>query len=218
MMQLEHGDFLLFVGDSITDAGRARDSWQGEGDGHLGQGYVNMVASLIAARYPQRTIRMVNKGISGDTIRHLANRWREDVQAASPSWLSVMIGINDVWRQFDMPGAKHLHIPLDEFERTYNECLKSVRDELKGLILLTPFFCDSNMLEPMRVMVERYASAVRRLAKRYDAILVETQGPVDELLKHYQSYRLAGDRVHPTQVGHAVLARQFLQAIGYEWH
>jgi lysophospholipase L1-like esterase len=69
----------------------------------LGTGYVSLVDSLLRAAYPQGRIRMVNMGTSGNTVRDLAERWQTDVLDLEPDWLSIMIGINDVWRQFDSP-------------------------------------------------------------------------------------------------------------------
>ena len=90
---------LVFVGDSITDCGR-RDS-----DPPLGCGYVRMAADLITARYPGHGVRVVNTGISGNTVKDLTPRWTEDVINHDPDWLSVMIGINDVHRYITNQGA-----------------------------------------------------------------------------------------------------------------
>jgi hypothetical protein len=30
----------------------------------------------------------------------------------------VLIGVNDVWRQFDLPRMPETHVPLDEYEHT----------------------------------------------------------------------------------------------------
>ncbi|MGJ8639625.1 MAG: GDSL-type esterase/lipase family protein [Opitutaceae bacterium] len=97
-MELETGQRLLFVGDSITACGRARPVGRSDS---LGDGYVQLVESLIAAEYPEQSIEILNTGISGNRITDLELRWQEDVLRLEPNWLSIMIGINDVWRQFD---------------------------------------------------------------------------------------------------------------------
>ncbi|MCG6198000.1 GDSL family lipase, partial [Anoxybacillus sp. LAT_38] len=73
---------------------------------------------LLQAVYPELGIRVVNKGISGNTVRDLKARWKEDVIAQKPDWVSIMIGINDVWRQYDLPLMKEKHVYLDEYETT----------------------------------------------------------------------------------------------------
>src|SRR5690349_1984671 len=90
---------LVMIGDSITDCGRARPVGEGPYEG-LGAGYVALVDGLINAASPELRIRVVNMGISGNTVRDLKARWKSDVLDLEPDWLSVMIGINDVWRHF----------------------------------------------------------------------------------------------------------------------
>ncbi len=102
-MKINKNDKLLFIGDSITDCGRARPVGEGVGDESYGSGYVNLVRGLLAVDYPEYNIRVVNMGISGNNICDLAKRWQTDVFDQNPNWLSIMIGINDVWRQFDRP-------------------------------------------------------------------------------------------------------------------
>jgi len=101
-MRLTKNQKLLFIGDSITDCGRTQPVGEGLFEA-LGRGYVAQVDALLGATYPQLGIRVVNMGTSGHTVRDLAARWERDVLAQRPDWLAVMIGINDVWRQFDSP-------------------------------------------------------------------------------------------------------------------
>ena len=101
-MKIGKGEKLVMIGDSITDCGRTRPVAEGLFD-PLGRGYVTMVEALLGAAYPQLGIRVVNMGNGGNQVRDLKDRWQTDVIALQPDWLSVYIGINDVWRQFDMP-------------------------------------------------------------------------------------------------------------------
>ena len=87
---------VVFQGDSITDAGRSRSD-----DTQLGEGDPNMVAAALAALYPERSLRFYNRGISGNRVRDLKQRWTEDAIALKPDILSILIGINDTWRAFD---------------------------------------------------------------------------------------------------------------------
>src|SRR5262245_14983449 len=105
---------LVLIGDSITDCERARPVGEGL-FAALGKGYVSLVDSLLQSTYPQQGIRVVNMGISGNTVRDLKDRWSSDVLALEPDWLSIMIGINDVWRHFDSPWQHEWHVPLAEY-------------------------------------------------------------------------------------------------------
>jgi len=108
-MKIEPKTKLLMIGDSITDVGRARPIGEGRND-ELGKGYVSFVDALLNSVYPQAAIRVINMGISGNTVRDLKARWQTDVLNLKPDWLSIMIGINDVWRQFDSPKQTEHHV------------------------------------------------------------------------------------------------------------
>lgn len=202
------------IGDSITDAGRARPIGEGLFDA-LGNGYVNLVAAHLNAFYPQGRIRVVNMGISGNTVRDLKARWQSDVLDLEPDWLSIMIGINDVWRQYDTPLQVEWQVPLEEYRQTLEELVILTRPKLKGLVLVSPYFIEPNPLEPMRSQMDRYGAAVRELAKHYEAVFVDTQAAFDEVLKHLHPAALAWDRVHPNTAGHLLLARAFLDGIAF---
>jgi lysophospholipase L1-like esterase len=213
-MILKPNSKLLFIGDSITDCDRARPV--GEGGG-LGNGYVSLVNALLASAYPQNPIRIVNMGISGNTIRDLAARWQSDVLDLNPDWLSIMIGINDVWRQFDAPLQAEGHVLLDEYSATLERLILTTQSRLKGLILMTPYFIESNKSDAMRSMMDQFGDVMRQLSTKYQTVFVDTQSAFDAVLLHGHPMSLAGDRVHPNLTGHMILARAFLNAVGYEW-
>lgn len=204
------------IGDSITDCGRAQPVGEGLGEA-LGRGYVALVDSLLTARYPHLGMRVINVGNSGNTVRDLKQRWERDVLALKPDWLSVMIGINDVWRQFDLPRQKEIHVGLEEYEQTLDELCAATRQQVSGLVLLTPYFIELNRKDAMRARMDQYGAAVKRLAKKHRAICVDTQAAFDRVLKHMHPMALAWDRVHPNQTGHTIIARAFLDAIGLQW-
>jgi lysophospholipase L1-like esterase len=207
---------LLFIGDSITDAGRARPVGEQPKD-RLGNGFVHQVATLLGANYPQRQIRVINMGQSGDTVRMLKARWQSDALDLQPDWLVLMIGINDVWRQFDRPTHPECAVPLDEYVRILEDLVTSTKPRLRGLVLMTPFHIEPSTTEPMRRRMDEYGRAVLALAQRTGCIGVDVQAAFDRMLRHVHSSRLAWDRIHPDAVGHMVITRAFLDAIGFEW-
>jgi lysophospholipase L1-like esterase len=215
-MKLERGDKLVMIGDSITDAGRARPVGEGMGEA-LGRGYVSFVDALLGTVYPQLQIRVVNVGTSGNTVRDLKARWRTDAFDLKPDWLSIMIGINDVWRQFDSPRQPAGHVYPEEYEATLEELVRETRSTVKGLVLMTPFYIEPNRDDAMRAQMDRYGAVVRDLARKYDALFADTQAAFDAALQYYYPASLAWDRVHPNATGHMILARAFLDAIGFAW-
>jgi lysophospholipase L1-like esterase len=215
-MKIHSNSTLLMIGDSITDCGRARPiaeavSWD------LGNGYVSLINALLGATCPEQNIRIRNVGVSGNTVRDLAARWQSDVLDLNPDWLSIMIGINDVWRQFDAPLQTEWHVSLDEYASILEQLVRTTRPQLKGLVLMTPYFIESNRADPMRAAMDRYGEVVRQLAARYQAILVDTQAAFDGILTAVHPMALASDRVHSNLAGHMVLARAFLKALKYSW-
>jgi len=207
---------LVMVGDSITDAGRARPVGEGRGDA-IGKGYVMMVEALLGAVYPDQWIRVVNQGISGNTVRDLKARWQTDVLALAPDWVSIMIGANDVWRQFDSPLQTETHVLIEEYETTLDELVLTTLPKVKGMVLITPFYLEPSRADPMRAAMDRYGAAVRRLAEKRGTVFVDSQAPFDAVLKTYYPATLNWDRVHPDYVGSMVLARAFVDAVGFDW-
>ena len=179
----------------------------------LGGGYVSFVDSIMGAVIPGTPINVLNTGISGNRVTDLEARWQSDVLDLEPNWLSVMIGINDVWRQFDSePGAEQV-VP-EQYELVYRSLLAKTRSQLDGLVLMTPYFLETNREDPMRLKMDAYGTITKKLAVEFDAIFVDTQAAFDHYLAHQPTESLCADRVHPNGLGHMILARAFLNALG----
>lgn len=211
-MRIGRNQKLVMIGDSITDCGRKQPIGEGLFEG-LGRGYVSLVDAFLTASYPDCGIRVINTGTSGNTVRDLTARWQTDVLDLKPDWVSIMIGINDVWRQFDQPLITESHVYLDEYERTLSKLVEQTRPLVQGLVLMTPFYLEPNRSDPMRATMDEYGAVVRRIAETTDSLFVDTQAAFDRLLTHVYPATLAWDRVHPTVAGHLVLAQAFLQAV-----
>lgn len=216
-MIIEPSQKLLFIGDSVTDCERAKPDGEGL-FAALGNGYVANVDALFQAVYPDYGIRVVNKGISGNTVRDLNARWQEDVIQQKPDWLSMMIGINDVWRQYDTPFIKEWHVYLDEYEETLRKLVTETKPLVKGLVLMTPFYIEINEADPMRRTMDQYGQVVKKIADETGCLFVNTQEAFNHVLQELYSATLAWDRVHPTAAGHMVLARAFLNKMGFDWN
>jgi len=200
---------IVFIGDSITDCGR-RDV-----AAPYGNGYVSMVRNLLNARYPELNLVVVNRGSSGNTVRDLAQRWEKDAIAERPDWLSIKIGINDVWRFF--ANRPQEGVPLPEYEATLRRLIERTRAVTGArLILMQPYLIEPDRTDPMRAEMDRYGAVVSALAREYESVLVRTQDAWDAALAHTSPTVWAEDRIHPTAPGHAVIALAFLRSIGFE--
>jgi lysophospholipase L1-like esterase len=202
---------LLFVGDSITDCERDRES----GGTDLGAGYVAQVQALLGAHHPEVQIRYLNTGIGGNRVTDLEARWDMDVLAHKPDWVSVMVGINDVWRHFDSPLIEQ--VSLQAYSEKLEALIQRTLPQVEGMIVMSPFFLEPNPDEPLRAMMDRYGAAALAIAERNGLRFVDVQAAFDAWLAHNHTTQLCGDRVHPNAVGHNIIASAFLNAVGFEW-
>src|SRR5690349_18890664 len=121
-----------------------------------------MVHDLIVARYPELGLKVVNRGVGGDTTRNLLARWHQDVIKEKPDWLSVGIGINDVWRSFD--GSPSEAVPIAEYEANLRRMLdQALEAQRPRLILMEPYMIERDRTRPMRHQMDMYGAVVKRV-------------------------------------------------------
>jgi acyl-CoA thioesterase-1 len=197
---------VLFQGDSITDAGRVREN----GD-DLGRGYAMMAASWFQALYPEQDVRFLNRGISGNRSRDLPARWQKDCLDLQPTWVSVLIGINDTWRRYD----KNSITTLQDYEEAYRTLLERTRAVLNArFILCEPFVLPvSADRETWREDLDPKIALVRKLAREYGALLVPFDGIFAQAATLRPPAFWAADGVHPTPAGHALMAQAWLRTV-----
>ncbi len=170
-MIIAPGSTLLFIGDSITDCGRSRPVGESAHSG-LGNGYVSLVDSYLKMKHGASRIRVQNTGIGGNTVRDLSARWDEDVFDLEPDWVSVMIGINDVWRQFDSFLEVDNHVRLPEYRSTLNSLVGMTKEKCQGVVVMSPFFAEPNVEDPMRSLMDEYGASAMDIARKHDDIFV----------------------------------------------
>ena len=214
-MQLQPNQRLLFIGDSITDCGRKRPIGQGSFTRALGDGYVSLVDAALIAAYPDYAIEVLNLGVSGNTVLDLESRWKTDVLDLKPDWLSIMIGINDVWQHFNFLWEIEQNVSREAYTHTLDDLIRQVRPGLQGLILMTPYVLEPDLNEPMRALMDQFGDIVGELAEKHAALLVDTQAAFDGVMQWVEPLQLAADRVHINLPGHMVLAGAFLQTIDF---
>jgi len=203
---IEDGATVLFQGDSITDAGRDRTN----GD-DLGSGYAMMGAAWFDALYPEKRVRFLNRGIGGDRVKDLRRRWQVDCLDLRPTWVSILIGINDTWRRYDSNDPTS----VQEYEATYRSILEDVRSKLEArLILCEPFVLPIPAdRQEWREDLDPKIAIVRKLAREFDALLVPLDGLFAQAAAQRELAFWATDGVHPSKAGHALIAQAWLKAV-----
>ena len=184
---------ILFQGDSVTDCSRDRDDFNG-----LGSGYPYYASNLL----PE--LRVLNRGISGHRAKDLVARWQKDCLDLRPDIVSILIGINDVWRRYDS------NDPTSDaaYEASYRELLEPLRGT--QVLLIQPFLLDvSASVTAMREDLAGKQAVVRRLAEEYGAALLDADEVFRTAVRQWKKKPAyyAEDGVHPTKEGHKLLAR-----------
>lgn len=214
----EKEDRILFIGDSIGDCQRGRPF--GDTPAGWGDSYIGAAAGLLQATYPELHLKVCNVCTDGDQTRHLLKRWDLDVTSWHPHWVCMMIGINDVWRRYDTPDHPEDAVPLDEYQANLEQLLSRGVPDLKGFVLMTPFFLGQQTQDPMRGDMDRYREAACRIGQAHGCVVVDTQKAWDSYFAKSgcHPHAISWDCIHPNRVGRMVLCRAFLQAVGYEWN
>jgi lysophospholipase L1-like esterase len=208
---------VVFIGDSISDCNRLRPVGEGK-EASLGTSYIAHANALIRANYPQHRLRMISMGFGGHNSRDLLNRWQTDVLDLNPDYVAIMIGINDVWRQFDVPLLTHRHVYLDEYRDNLRKMVELTFPQTKNVIFLSPFFMELNKDDAMRSAMDKYGDAMREVAQEHGLLFVDVQKAFDDYFQHHHPMSVAWDRIHPDMTGHMVIAKAFLDAVGFEWN
>lgn len=204
---------ILFQGDSITDAFRKPDEINPAYQ--LGNGYAFLAAAFLGAKYPDQEWEFINRGISGNRISDLAERWQRDALDIASDFLSLLVGVNDtLWRD---ASRQNDH---DRFLETYASLLDTVRmrkPETK-ILLLEPFLLEVGEVTPSRkdhLRVNQQGMA--RIAADRRLSFIPLQEIFDRACKRAPAAYWVYDGVHPTHAGAQLIADAWLEAAGSLW-
>ena len=142
-------------------------------------------------------------------------RFQTDVVDLKPDWVSICIGINDVWRQFDSPAIPDDHVTPEEYEENLEVMILAVKENVKGIFLLSPYYMEPNKTDQMRARMDAYGAVCRKLAEKHGCRFVDLQEVFDRYFQYRHSSYIAWDRVHPNQVGATIIAKAFLEQCGF---
>lgn len=216
-MIFENYDRVIFAGDSVTDMGSVQPVGEGLFD-NMGRGFPRVIENLVYAAYPELNIRFTNAGISGNTSKDLLARYQRDVLDLKPQWVSICIGINDVWRQFDMPAMQDAAVTPEEYEQNLRTMIEQTKPVVKGILITTPYYMEPNKEDFMRKRMQEYVDICEKLAAEYECLFVNFQEMYDRYFAYKHSSLIAWDRVHPNQIGATLMAREWLSKCGFDYN
>ena len=204
---------ILFQGDSITDAGRNR-----ENDSLTGHGYARLAHAEIAYTYPEE-YTCLNRGISGNRIVDMYARIKLDIINLAPDYVSILIGINDVWHEW----KKKNGVSAEKYERIYDMMISEIKEALPDvkIMILEPFVLPGSATEDTEEEIGRYdyfrketrlrAEAAKRIAEKHGLLFVPLQQKLDEANDAHPGIWLA-DGVHPAPAGAHLIKNEWMRA------
>ncbi|MBR5721249.1 MAG: SGNH/GDSL hydrolase family protein [Clostridia bacterium] len=234
MITLKSGDTVLFTGDSITHGGRGNCM---DGNHILGHGYQELVCGYLAEKNIESMPKFFNKGVSGKTMAQICEDWEKDALFYRPALISLLAGINDVARSLDenteVFTKNYISAAESILSRTF-AALPNVK-----FFICEPFYLDAKnrenqyeffphpvceqdfvfgnkshteeVMKKYREKLDAISAALPALAKEYGAVFVPFQSLFDEAAKKVHPSYLIWDNIHPTFVGHRLMAKRWIE-------
>jgi lysophospholipase L1-like esterase len=213
---LAANDTILFQGDSITDSGRKKDPKDANVPntaGTLGNGYAYLAAAELLVRHPDKKLNIYNRGISGNKVYQLAERWEGDCLALKPTVLSILIGVNDFWHMLN----GNYQGTVTTYVNDYTALLTRTRQQLPDvkLIIGEPFAVPNVSAVDAKwyPAFKEYQVAARSIATQFNATFIPYQSVFDQAQKQAPGVYWTNDGVHPSVAGCRLMAQAWLEAI-----
>ena len=211
---LKRGGVILFQGDSITDAGRDKRRQSPNNSGGLGRGYPNLIAAYLLARQPALELQVHNRGISGNKVPDLDKRWDKDCIELKPDVLSILIGVNDIWHKLN----GNYDGTVETYETGFAALLERTKKALPDtrIVVCEPFVLKCGAVKDHWFPeFDQRRAAAKRVAEGAGATWVPFQTMFDDAVASgTRPNYWAGDGVHPSLAGHALMAGEWLKVVG----
>jgi lysophospholipase L1-like esterase len=210
---IEPGETILFQGDSITDMHRKRGIMTANSAAALGKGYAWLTAAQLLIDMPQAGLKIFNRGVSGDKVYQLADRWQADCLDIRPDVLSILVGVNDYWHTL-MGKYKGT---VEKYETDYRALIKRTKEALPKvkLVICEPFTLKTgHVTDQWFPAFDGYRAAAKKVAEESGAVFIPFQTMFDRAVKLAPPKVWTVDGVHPASDGAAIMAHWWLRAVG----
>lgn len=209
---LKKGGVMVFQGDSITDAGRNKKEPKPNEQKSFGKGYAWMAGSQLLISNPAHQLTLHNRGISGNKVHQLADRWDKDCLELKPDVLSILIGVNDIWHGLN----GRYDGTAKTYEDDFNQLIERTKKSLPKvqLVICEPFVLKCGAVnDKWFPEFDKYRAAAKKIAESHHAVFVPFQSMFDEAVKYAPPNHWAGDGVHPSSHGASLMAHFLLHSI-----
>ncbi len=210
---LSKNNVILFQGDSITDAGRNREDNSFNSSRALGSGYAMLASAAILEKFASLDLKIYNKGISGNKVFQLAERWDKDCLELKPDVLSILIGVNDIWHKLD---GKYDGTP-EIYRKDYIALLERTKKVLPDVKFI---ICEPYAVKGVKAVDDKwypeffeYQKIAKDIASQFGAVFVPFQKVYDEAQKRAPGSYWTGDGVHASFAGAQLMAGAWMEAI-----
>jgi lysophospholipase L1-like esterase len=210
---LAKDDIVLFQGDSITDWGRDHKKTIANDSGSLGNGYAFLTAAALLSKFYDKNLQIYNKGISGNKVYQLIDRWQDDTIAIKPNVLSVHIGVNDFWHTIT---SKYTGT-IDTYIADYHKLIDQTKTALPDIKLV---ICEPFAMKGIRAVddtwyptFDLFRKAAKNIAAEYNAPFVAWQSVMDKASEKAPARYWSLDGVHPSIAGAQLMANAWMEAV-----
>jgi lysophospholipase L1-like esterase len=212
-LKAHKGMVILFQGDSITDGNRGRNT---DPNHIMGHGYAFSIASRVGADYPEKRYVFYNRGISGNKVNDLADRWQPDTLDLKPDVLSVLVGVND---SSSIVFKREPLISVEKYEETYISLLEQTKAAFPDILFV---LCEPFILPVGKVKenwnayssdIKKRQEVVKKISSEFEAVFVGFQEVFEKACEKAPAEYWMWDGVHPTVAGHELMAREWLKQV-----
>ena len=207
-MKINNSDTIVFIGDSITDIKFNR----------------RFAYKLKATRiYPERVAKELKKhksnlkfyfkGIASNRTYHVYDRLTKDCIELKPNVVIMLIGVNDAWENYVPQNYPPLKRPMKPHMQEIYRRLKAELDDVR-IIFLLPFMIDSVAEKyTFHEVLDKFREELKEMARENGAQIIDLQKIFNEKQKDIDPKKLATDGIHPTSLGHKIIAESILEII-----
>jgi len=215
-VRLNNSDVILFQGDSITDAHRAKKKSADKANDPrgLGDGYPFLIAGQLLRNHPTKQLKCFNRGISGHKVPDLQKRWKKDCLDMKPAMLSILIGVNDIWHK--MKGR--YDGTVEDYRTGFTKLLEETKQGLPDvkIVICEPFALRCGAVkDSWYPEFDQRRQVAAEVATAAGAIWVPFQTMFDTAIAAGSAPEVwAADGVHPTIAGHTLMAETWMKVVG----